>query len=148
MKSLMPYLDCGFPRPSPMVLDIVGSRALVYTVKKIESGVFGASLVGKGMIEIPMHADDIAQFLDSGSMSALIRRHNSSFANLVKRGYRKAQNEAAMPKITKKSNVRKDGPPIIFTSTKKKQKQQNTEFVDFREPEDDFAGAYGYDDYK
>ncbi|KAF9171145.1 hypothetical protein BGX20_008058 [Mortierella sp. AD010] len=151
MKSLMPYLDRSFPQPSPMVLDIVGPRALVYTVRKIESGVFGAGLIGERMIEIPMHADDIAQFLDGGSMSALIRVgcHNTSFADLIKQGYRKAQNEAAMAKITKRLNIREDGPPIIFTPTKKRQKQQGTEVVvDYRKHEEDFAGAWSSNDYE
>ncbi|KAF9089077.1 hypothetical protein BGX27_002567 [Mortierella sp. AM989] len=126
MNTLTPYLNCSLPKPSPMILDIVGSRALVYTVRKIEPSVFAAGVIGRKMIDIPMHADEIAEFLDGGSMSALLRigLHNSKFAALVKQGYREALNQDIMAKITRKVNIRKDGPPTIFTPTKKQKTKQ------------------------
>ncbi|KAF9931954.1 hypothetical protein FBU30_009249 [Linnemannia zychae] len=132
MNNLSQYMERDFPRPSPMVLDIVGSRALVYTVRKIESGVFGAGAVGEKMIELPTNASEIAEFLDGGSMSALLRigHHNSQFAHLLKKGYKKTLSEEVMAKMTGKPNVRKEGPPVIFTPKKKqkqKQKQQEEE---------------------
>jgi len=65
-------MEKGFPRPSPLVLNLVGSRALVYTVKKIQLGVFGEGIVGEKMIALPMSADEIAGFLGGGGMSALL----------------------------------------------------------------------------
>lgn len=72
MNKLSGYMGREFPRPSPWVLDIVGPRALVYTVRKIEPGVFGAGAVGDKMIELPTNASEIAGFLEGGSMSALL----------------------------------------------------------------------------
>ncbi|KAF9185491.1 hypothetical protein BGZ50_003032 [Haplosporangium sp. Z 11] len=126
MNKLSQYMERDFPRPSPMVLDIVGSRALVYVVRKIEPGIFGVGAVGEKMVELPKNTNEIAEFLDGGSMSALLRigRHNSEFACLLKKGYRKALSQEIMEKMTGKASVRKEGPPVIFTP-KKKQRQRH-----------------------
>ncbi|KAG0348212.1 hypothetical protein BG004_005689 [Podila humilis] len=126
MNKLSQYMEWDFPRPSPMVLDIVGSRALVYTVRKVQPEVFGAGAVGENLIELPMNTKEIAEFLDGGNMSALLRIgvHNSKFACLLKKGYRKALNQEIMAKMTGNANVVKEGPPVIFTPMKK-QKQKH-----------------------
>ncbi|KAG0361418.1 hypothetical protein BGX24_005345, partial [Mortierella sp. AD032] len=51
MNKLAPYLDSGLPRPAPIVVDIIGSRALAYIVHKIEPGVFGAGAISEGVVE-------------------------------------------------------------------------------------------------
>ncbi|KAI7830546.1 hypothetical protein BC939DRAFT_286133 [Gamsiella multidivaricata] len=126
MNKLSRYMERDFPRPSPMVLDIVGSRALVYTVRKIEPGIFGVGAVGEKMIELPKNTSEIAEFLDGGSMSALLRigRYNSKFACLLKKEYRKALSQEIMEKMTGKASVRKEGPPVIFTPKKKRQRHK------------------------
>ncbi|KAG0302596.1 hypothetical protein BGZ98_007372 [Dissophora globulifera] len=73
MNKLAPYLDSEFPRPAPIVLDIIGLRALAYIVQKIEPGVFGAGTVSEDLIELPRAADEVVDFLCNGSMSALLR---------------------------------------------------------------------------
>ncbi|KAG0317913.1 hypothetical protein BGZ97_004671 [Linnemannia gamsii] len=73
MHKLAPYLDSGFPRQAPIVVDIIGSRALAYIVHKIEPGVFGAGAISEDLIELPRAADEIMGFLFSGNMSALLR---------------------------------------------------------------------------
>ncbi|KAF9979392.1 hypothetical protein BGZ65_006648 [Modicella reniformis] len=122
MNKLSPYLGTDFPRPSPMVLDIVGSRALVYMVSKIEPRIFGAAAVMNRMIELPTSPVTIADFLDGGHMSALLRIgfHNSKFASLVKDGYKKALNQEVMAKMTGAAGVRNEEPPAIFTPSKKR----------------------------
>ncbi|ORZ04314.1 hypothetical protein BCR41DRAFT_199263 [Lobosporangium transversale] len=73
MNNISQYMERTFPRPSPIILDIVGSKALAYTVRKFEPGAFGAGAVGDTMIQIPRHADEIPEFLDGGGLSALLR---------------------------------------------------------------------------
>ncbi|KAF9286854.1 hypothetical protein BGZ68_002513 [Mortierella alpina] len=73
MNKLAPYLDSRFPCPAPIVLDIIGSRALAYLVRKIEPGVFGVGAISEEMIELPRAADEITRFLYNGSMSALLK---------------------------------------------------------------------------
>ncbi|KAF9277990.1 hypothetical protein BGZ68_008850 [Mortierella alpina] len=126
MNKLSGYMGREFPRPSPWVLDIVGPRALVYTVRKIEPGVFGAGAVGDKMIELPTNASEIAGFLDGGSMSALLRIgvHNSEFACLLRKGYRRSLSDEIMAQMTGRASLKKEGPPVIFTP-KKKQKQKH-----------------------
>ncbi|KAF9930193.1 hypothetical protein FBU30_000793 [Linnemannia zychae] len=68
-----PYLDSGFPRPEPIVLDIIGSRALAYITHKIEPGIFVAGSVSEKLIELPKAVDEVMDFLFNGSMSALLR---------------------------------------------------------------------------
>ncbi|KAF9932663.1 hypothetical protein FBU30_007660 [Linnemannia zychae] len=50
MNRLAPYLEPGFPSSEPIVLDIIGSRALAYIVKTIEPSVFGEGTVSEGLI--------------------------------------------------------------------------------------------------
>ncbi|KAF9203611.1 hypothetical protein BGZ49_006221 [Haplosporangium sp. Z 27] len=126
MKTLAPYMDEDYPKPSAMILDILGSQALVYTLKKIEPGIHAAGLVCEKMLEIPRYADEIAEFLDGGNLSALLKigLHNSRFASIIRRGYRKVQNQAAMAKFTRRHNVLEDEPSIIFSPTKKQKQKQ------------------------
>jgi hypothetical protein len=73
MNKQSDYMGRSFPRPSPIILDITGSRALVYTVRKIEPGIFGAGAVGDKLIKLPRNIEEIPRFLDGGNMSALLR---------------------------------------------------------------------------
>ncbi|KAF9438486.1 hypothetical protein BGZ76_007468 [Entomortierella beljakovae] len=57
MDKLEQSLDMSFPRPAPIVLDIIGSRALAYIVRKIEPGFFGAR-----------SAEEIIDFLNNGNL--------------------------------------------------------------------------------
>ncbi|KAG9070447.1 hypothetical protein KI688_007983 [Linnemannia hyalina] len=71
MNNLSQDMKRDFRRPSPMVLDIVGPRALVYTVQKIEPGIFGAGAVGEKLIELPMNANGIADFITPSLLVSL-----------------------------------------------------------------------------
>lgn len=71
-KQLQQYLDLEMAT-SPVVLDICGPKALAYTVQQVEKDVFGAAAVGETLIELPRFEEDIHEFLDSGSLSALLR---------------------------------------------------------------------------
>ncbi|KAF9912290.1 hypothetical protein EC991_000182 [Linnemannia zychae] len=79
MNKLAPYLDSGFPRQAPIVVDIIGSRALAYIVHKIEPGVFGAGAISEDLIELPRAADEIKGLLFNGSMWALLRVEASEY---------------------------------------------------------------------
>jgi len=72
-NKLSRYLDPSFPRPSPIILDIVGPRALPYRVTKVEPGIFVAGAVAEDMIELPKTAEGVDDFLEGGSLSALLR---------------------------------------------------------------------------
>ncbi|KAF9340665.1 hypothetical protein BGZ91_000778, partial [Linnemannia elongata] len=55
LSKLLEYMEQDFPNPSPIVLDILDSRALVYTVRKIEPGVFGAGAVAEKLVVLPIN---------------------------------------------------------------------------------------------
>ncbi|KAG9072215.1 hypothetical protein KI688_006439 [Linnemannia hyalina] len=119
MNKLAQYLDSSFPRPAPIILDIIGSRALAYMVTKVEPA------VTEDMIKLPKSADGIDNFLEGGSLSALLRvaDHNTSFAQTVKQGYIKFEKRKAWAKMSGQGFQSKEGPAIIFTPSKK-QKQR------------------------
>ncbi|GJJ75383.1 hypothetical protein EMPS_07741 [Entomortierella parvispora] len=96
-------------------------------VRKMEAGIFGVGAVADQMVELPMNTDEIAGFLDGGSLTALLRvgLHNSDFADMLKEGYRKAKNREILLKMTGGASTRKEGPPIIFTPKKKQQRRSS-----------------------
>ncbi|KAF8960101.1 hypothetical protein BGZ52_012693, partial [Haplosporangium bisporale] len=95
--------------------------ALAYTVQKVEKDVFGAAAVGETLIELPRFEEDIPEFLDSGSLSALLRigDRNTLFANLVKIAYKQYAKAEKMNSMLGRPLVRKEPPNCVFTPTKK-----------------------------
>lgn len=71
-KQLQQYPDPEL-WTSPVVLDICGPKALAYTVMQIEKDLFVVGAVGDTLIELPRFEEDIHEFFDSGSLSALLR---------------------------------------------------------------------------
>ncbi|KAF9328964.1 hypothetical protein BG006_007925 [Podila minutissima] len=88
-KQLQQYPDSEL-WTSPVVLDICGPKALAYTVLRIEKDLFVVGAVGDTLIELPRFEEDIHEFFDSGSLSALLRigNRNTLFANNVKIAYK------------------------------------------------------------
>ncbi|KAF9213201.1 hypothetical protein BGZ59_005723 [Podila verticillata] len=119
-KQLQQYLDLEMST-TPVVLDICGPKALAYTVQKVEKDVFGAAAVGETLIELPRFEEDIPEFLDSGSLSALLRigDRNTLFANLVKIAYKQYAKAEKMNSMLGRPLVRKEPPNCVFTPTKK-----------------------------
>ncbi|KAI7824088.1 hypothetical protein BC939DRAFT_450509 [Gamsiella multidivaricata] len=120
------YVDPTFPRRSPIILDIEGPRALAYMVRKVDTSVFGAGAVSPQAIALPTCAEDIIHFLDSGHLSALLRvgEHNISFAEMVRAGIRKHCDVQLYAKVAGEPMPDTMEPSIIFTPTKKQQKQR------------------------
>ncbi|KAG0331766.1 hypothetical protein BG000_010621 [Podila horticola] len=119
-KQLQQYLDPELPT-SPVVLDIFGPKALAYTVRQVEKDVFGAAAVGDTLIELPRFEEDIHEFFDSGSLSALLRigDRNTLFANNVKTAYKQHTKAEKMNSMLGRPLVRKEAPNCVFTPTKK-----------------------------
>lgn len=65
MNKQSHYMERSFSRPSSIILDITGSRALVYTVQKIEPGIFSAEAVGDKLIELPRNVEEIPEHFES-----------------------------------------------------------------------------------
>lgn len=62
-SKLLEYIEQDFPNPSPIVLDIFDSRALVYTVRKIEPGVFGVGAVAETLVVLPINTCEMVYLL-------------------------------------------------------------------------------------
>jgi hypothetical protein len=73
LKSLI-CAHCGLniKGKEPLILDIRGCKAIVYTIKKFE-GFFGAGRVAKDPLELPVSAPRMKAFLESGGLGALCR---------------------------------------------------------------------------
>ncbi|KAF9353466.1 hypothetical protein BGX26_008779, partial [Mortierella sp. AD094] len=120
-NSFAPYLDQAFPRQLPIVLDIVGTRALPYVVRKTEPNIFVAGAVSKKLIKVPQNAEDLVDFMDSGCLSALLRigTHNTNLAELVKKGAKQKYEEDLLQSLVDELEEEREH-PIIFTPTKKR----------------------------
>ncbi|KAG0351823.1 hypothetical protein BG005_008687 [Podila minutissima] len=119
-KQLQQYPDPEL-WTSPVVLDICGPKALAYTVMQIEKDLFVVGAVGDTLIELPRFEEDIHEFFDSGSLSALLRigSRNTLFANNVKIAYKQYAKAEKMNSMLGRSLVRKESPNCVFTPTKK-----------------------------
>ncbi|KAF9207766.1 hypothetical protein BGZ49_010588 [Haplosporangium sp. Z 27] len=125
-NSVRTFVDADVPRRSPIILDIEGTNAMLYLVRRVEDGVFGAGVVSTQSIVLPTCVGDIPHFLDSGNICALLHigSHNIEFTKMLQSAARKSFETFIHKKINGRLSSQENDPCIIFTPTKKQQKNQ------------------------
>ncbi|KAF8956022.1 hypothetical protein BGZ46_002483 [Entomortierella lignicola] len=124
-NSVRRFVDADVPRRSPVILDIEGTNAMLYLVRRVEDGVFGAGVVSTQSIILPTCVGDIPHFLDSGNICALLHigRHNIEFTKMLQSAARKSF-ETFIHKINGRLSSQENDSRIIFAPTKEQQKNQ------------------------
>ncbi|KAF9431437.1 hypothetical protein BGZ76_000308 [Entomortierella beljakovae] len=137
LRKLRKYQEMSYPSTSPIVLDIVGPRALIYSVRLLEPHIFGAGAIADELIELPRTVDEIGDFLTNGNISALLQvaEQNTAFAGLIKKGFQKAHNGQIRAKMTGKNIILdSDTHPILFTPSKKRGTHHERPLMTIKKP--------------
>ncbi|KAF9087004.1 hypothetical protein BGX27_003032 [Mortierella sp. AM989] len=119
------------------ILDIVGPRALIYSVRLLEPRIFGAGAIAAELIELPKFADEIGDFLTNGNLSALLRvaEQNTAFARLIRKGFQKVHNSQIRAKMTGKNIILdSDTHPVLFTPSRKRETNLERPLMTVKKP--------------